>query len=124
MIASAVSIGSWSDRDQRSTNQTIQPTESVTPSLVSTAISSQDGAEIDAGPEGKYVDDRDEVSTNDETWPEEPGRQPNSVSQGSDMRNSDQSVGFTDYLRGAPSGDADFAVERSGDRPREIDLDG
>ena len=33
-----------------------------------------------------------------------------------------ESVGFMDYLRVDPSADADFEVERSGDRPREIDL--
>jgi antitoxin Phd len=35
-----------------------------------------------------------------------------------------EAVGFMDYLRVAPSADADFAVERSGDLPREIDLAG
>jgi prevent-host-death family protein len=33
-----------------------------------------------------------------------------------------ESVGFMDYLRVDPSADADFAVERSSDLPREIDL--
>jgi hypothetical protein len=101
----------------------IQPTEPVTPSLVSAAISSQDGAETDAGPSVKSIDDRDEVSTNDETRPEEPGRQPIGVSQGLDMRNCEQSVGFMDHLRVGPSADADIAVERSGDLPRSRPFD-
>lgn len=35
-----------------------------------------------------------------------------------------ESVGFMDYLRVDPSADADFAIERSGDLPHEIDLAG